>query len=83
MFQIKLKKQQSQEMQYFDANVTSNKSAYGSCKTRRSEKDIILIGHEGHPEVEGTMGRHINKELSNIYLVQDESEALNINFSTR
>ena len=47
----------------------------------RSEKDIILIGHEGHPEVEGTMGRHINKELSNIYLVQDESEALKINVS--
>ena len=47
----------------------------------RSEKDIILIGHEGHPEVEGTMGRHINKELSNIYLVQDESEALKVNVS--
>jgi 4-hydroxy-3-methylbut-2-enyl diphosphate reductase len=47
----------------------------------RSEKDIILIGHEGHPEVEGTMGRHINKELSNIYLVQDEREALKINVS--
>ena len=41
----------------------------------RAEKDIILIGHEGHPEVEGTMGRHINKNLSNIYLVQDEDEA--------
>jgi 4-hydroxy-3-methylbut-2-enyl diphosphate reductase len=41
----------------------------------RAEKDIILIGHEGHPEVEGTMGRHINKDLSNIYLVQDEEEA--------
>jgi len=27
------------------------------------------------------MGRHINKELSNIYLVQDESEALKINVS--
>ena len=41
----------------------------------RAEKDIILIGHEGHPEVEGTMGRHINKDHSNIYLVQDEEEA--------
>ena len=47
----------------------------------RAGRDIILIGHEGHPEVEGTMGRHINKELSNIYLVQDESEALKINVS--
>ena len=46
----------------------------------RAEKDIILIGHEGLPEVEGTMGRHINKELSNIYLVQDEEEAKVIKF---
>jgi len=39
-------------------------------------RDIILIGHEGHPEVEGTLGRHnpINTN-SNIYLVQDEEEA--------
>jgi len=44
----------------------------------RSEKDIILIGHEGHPEVEGTMGRHIDKKNSNIYLVQDNKEALSI-----
>ena len=42
-------------------------------------RDIILIGHEGHPEVEGTMGRHINSENSSIYLVQDENDALNIN----
>ena len=42
----------------------------------RAGRDIILIGHEGHPEVEGTLGRH-NPEDSNskIYLVQDEEEA--------
>ena len=28
----------------------------------RANRDIILIGHEGHPEVEGTMGRHVYKE---------------------
>jgi 4-hydroxy-3-methylbut-2-enyl diphosphate reductase len=44
----------------------------------RSQKDIILIGHEGHPEVEGTMGRHINTNFSNIYLVQDDKEAAEI-----
>ena len=27
---------------------------------------IVLIGHEGHPEVEGTMGRHENSENSSI-----------------
>ena len=44
-------------------------------RNSRAGRDIILIGHEGHPEVEGTMGRHINKGNSFIYLVQDEDEA--------
>ncbi len=48
-------------------------------KHAKANRDIILIGHEGHPEVEGTMGRHINSENSSIYLVQDESDALSIN----
>jgi len=47
----------------------------------RANRDIILIGHEGHPEVEGTMGRHIDKKNSNIYLVQDDKEALEIQVS--
>ena len=48
-------------------------------KHAKANKDIILIGHEGHPEVEGTMGRHINSDCSSIYLVQDEKEAEQIN----
>ena len=47
-------------------------------KHAKANKDIILIGHEGHPEVEGTMGRHINAENSSIYLVRDEVDATNI-----
>ena len=48
----------------------------------RAGRDIILIGHEGHPEVEGTLGRHnpINSN-SNIYLVQDEEEARSLTVS--
>ena len=34
----------------------SYKGPYGSKKHAKANKDIILIGHEGHPEVEGTMG---------------------------
>ena len=42
----------------------------------RAGRDIILIGHEGHPEVEGTLGRHNpTNTKSKIYLVQDEEEA--------
>ena len=48
-------------------------------KHAKANRDIILIGHEGHPEVEGTMGRHINSENSSIFLVQDENDALTIN----
>ena len=72
----------SRNLQYFDATCPLvTKVHMEVVRHARSKKDIILIGHEGHPEVEGTMGRHINKELSNIYLVQDESEALKINVS--
>ena len=48
-------------------------------KHAKANKDIILIGHDGHPEVEGTMGRHINSKNSTIYLVQNEEEAEEIN----
>ena len=47
-------------------------------KHARDERDIILIGHEGHPEVEGTMGRHTGGDASKIYLVQDEIDAKSI-----
>ena len=66
----------SRNLQYFDATCPLvTKVHMEVMRHARAEKDIILIGHEGHPEVEGTMGRHINKDLSNIYLVQDEEEA--------
>ena len=66
----------SRNLQYFDATCPLvTKVHMEVMRHARAEKDIILIGHEGHPEVEGTMGRHINKYHSNIYLVQDEEEA--------
>ena len=66
----------SRKLEYFDATCPLvTKVHMEVMRHARAEKDIILIAHEGHPEVEGTMGRHINKNLSNIYLVQDEDEA--------
>tara|TARA_B100000900_G_scaffold317698_1_gene276738 strand:- start:40 stop:996 length:957 start_codon:yes stop_codon:yes gene_type:complete len=47
-------------------------------KHTRAKRDIILIGHEGHPEVEGTMGRHTKSKESEIYLVQDEQDAKSV-----
>lgn len=33
-------------------------------------EDVILIGHAGHPEVEGTLGQYRQNPHSNIYLVE-------------
>ena len=67
------------KLEYFDATCPLvTKVHMEVIRNARANKDIILIGHEGHPEVEGTMGRHINNQLSNIFLVQDEEEASSI-----
>ena len=72
----------SRNLQYFDATCPLvTKVHMEVIRHARSEKDIILIGHEGHPEVEGTIGRHINTDFSNIYLVQDDKEASEIEVS--
>lgn len=36
--------------------------------------ECILIGHEGHPEVEGTMGQYDTGNGGSIYLVEDEQD---------
>ncbi|WOX06689.1 4-hydroxy-3-methylbut-2-enyl diphosphate reductase [Microbulbifer pacificus] len=36
--------------------------------------ECILIGHEGHPEVEGTMGQYDTGNGGAIYLVEDEQD---------
>ena len=38
-------------------------------------RECILIGHEGHPEVEGTMGQYDERAGGRIYLVEDEQQA--------
>ena len=37
----------------------------------RDERECILIGHEGHPEVEGTMGQYDTSAGGQIYLVEN------------
>ena len=39
-----------------------------------SGRECILIGHEGHPEVEGTMGQYDTRHGGRIYLVEDEAQ---------
>lgn len=50
----------------------------------KDNDDVVLIGHAGHPEVEGTMGQYDNKYNGQIYLVEtvndvDKLEINNLN----
>ena len=37
-------------------------------------RECVLIGHAGHPEVEGTMGQYDRSAGGDIYLVEDEAQ---------
>ncbi|WP_439100695.1 4-hydroxy-3-methylbut-2-enyl diphosphate reductase [Congregibacter sp.] len=41
-------------------------------------RECVLIGHAGHPEVEGTMGQYDHSKGGDIYLVEDEAQAANL-----
>ena len=41
-------------------------------------RECILIGHRGHPEVEGTMGQYDHSAGGEIYLVEDEAQAASL-----
>lgn len=52
-------------------------------RANRNDMEVILIGHAGHPEVEGTMGQYIsNNSGRKIYLVESRSDAwfLKVNY---
>ncbi|MBL7252279.1 4-hydroxy-3-methylbut-2-enyl diphosphate reductase [Alloalcanivorax sp. C16-2] len=40
----------------------------------REGREAILIGHQGHPEVEGTMGQYDTSKGGRMYLVEDEDD---------
>ena len=41
-------------------------------------RECILIGHRGHPEVEGTMGQYDRGAGGEIYLVEDDEQAASL-----
>lgn len=48
-------------------------------KNAKADKEVILIGHAGHPEVEGTMGQYQKcTEHGNIYLVETPEDIKNL-----
>ena len=51
-------------------------------KYASDNKDVILIGHKGHPEIEGTMGQFKSK-YGKIHLVEDEAGVEKINITNK
>lgn len=44
----------------------------------RDGMECILIGHDGHPEVEGTMGQYDDRQGGAIYLVEHPDDVVNL-----
>jgi 4-hydroxy-3-methylbut-2-enyl diphosphate reductase len=44
----------------------------------KAGRDVILIGHAGHPEVEGTLGQYNDGDRGRIYLVEDAADVVHL-----
>lgn len=63
------------KLQIFDATCPLvTKVHVEVAKMSRGGKEIIMIGHQGHPEVEGTMGQIEEDNGSAMYLVETEDD---------
>ena len=47
-------------------------------KFSREGRECVLIGHQGHPEVEGTMGQYDDSRGGHMYLVENEQDVLQL-----
>ncbi|MDT8364178.1 MAG: 4-hydroxy-3-methylbut-2-enyl diphosphate reductase [Nitrosomonas sp.] len=66
------------ELKIFDATCPLvTKVHVEVAKMSREGKEIIMIGHQGHPEVEGTMGQ-IEKDNGLIYLVETAEDVASL-----
>ena len=65
---------QKKNLRIFDATCPLvTKVHFEIHKYARENIDVILIGHNGHPEVEGTMGQYKSRE-GKIYLVESKAD---------
>jgi 4-hydroxy-3-methylbut-2-enyl diphosphate reductase len=72
---------ESRELRVFDATCPLvTKVHLEVARHERNTEDVILIGHAGHPEVEGTLGQYMTNPDSSIYLVEtiDDVESLQV-----
>ena len=62
---------QQRDLRIFDATCPLvTKVHLEVARHEQKSEDVILIGHAGHPEVEGTLGQYNDNPNSNIYLVE-------------
>jgi 4-hydroxy-3-methylbut-2-enyl diphosphate reductase len=62
---------QARDLRIFDATCPLvTKVHLEVAKHEQKSEDVILIGHAGHPEVEGTLGQYKKNPDSEIYLVE-------------
>ena len=70
---------ETKNLNYFDATCPLvTKVHMEVIRYARQGLDIILVGHDNHPEVEGTLGRFPHDSKGKIYLVESEIDAKNI-----
>ena len=66
---------QQRELKVFDATCPLvTKVHLEVTNYSRDGAECVLIGHQGHPEVEGTMGQYDKQHGGAIYLVEDEKD---------
>ena len=65
----------NRKFKYFDATCPLvTKVHLEVMKHAKQGRDIVLIGHKGHPEVIGTLGRHPADSSTQIVLVEDSDD---------
>ena len=70
----------SRNFKYFDATCPLVTKVHLEVKKHAKQgRDIVLIGHKGHPEVVGTLGRHPKHSNTKIILVETENDVKSLN----
>ena len=70
---------EKRELKYFDATCPLVSKVHKEViRFAESGKDVIMVGHENHPEVEGTLGRFPEGSSGKMYLVEDVDQAKDI-----
>lgn len=73
---------QERDLRIFDATCPLvSKVHLEVARHEKKTEDVVLIGHAGHPEVEGTLGQYKKTPDSDIYLIEtvDDVDKLEVN----